>query len=275
MKHIPAWVKHILGRVKHILGRVKHILRTVKHIQDPVKHIYETVFDAKCRDSVSSKAGRRASIIIYKTDSMPSHKKSPRKKPTGPFTNEEKSLILKVWLELVDEHKIITGPAAPLKKNKATLLNQLRLKCPEVGPRLLKDPGYKTPMYDFFRNFVWRHSRGKLDESVDASLDESAISEDAPSQSQGGPSSPVPKFSTSPNCSNIQANSQYHVYDKEDEKLLFEDPDSEMSDDLHIGVSKISLPNDQVPNGNHETSQLGSSLVEVRDKLNSTKHSSP
>ena len=46
---------------------------------------------------------------------MPTQKKSPRKKPFGPFTNEEKSEILKVWLELVYEHRVITGPGAPLK----------------------------------------------------------------------------------------------------------------------------------------------------------------
>lgn len=111
---------------------------------------------------------------------MPGRKKIPKTRGSGPFDRDERSIILKHWLMLVDERKVITGPDPPLKSNKAALLNRLRLKCPELNRRLLRDPPSGSSLYTFFRNFVFRHSLGKTDESFTESIEDSMMEDEPP-----------------------------------------------------------------------------------------------
>jgi len=111
---------------------------------------------------------------------MPGRKKIPKTRGSGPFDKDERSIILKHWLVLVDERKVIIGPDPPLKSNKAALLNRLRLKCPELNNRLLRDPPSGSSLYTFFRNFVFRHSLGKADESFNESMEDSLMEHEPP-----------------------------------------------------------------------------------------------
>lgn len=56
---------------------------------------------------------------------MPRQKTVYKSKSQGGYTEDEKSAILKCWLELLDARQLMTGPSASTKENRARLMAAL------------------------------------------------------------------------------------------------------------------------------------------------------
>ena len=119
---------------------------------------------------------------------MPRHKKSPKKQEKPRLDKDERSAVLKIWMELDDAKKLSLGPQGDLQENKRILFDAIQEKQPELMAKISKNVKYKTPIYNYFSTNIWRWTRQLPEESCTSSIDDSMMSHDLPTQSQGGPS---------------------------------------------------------------------------------------
>jgi len=124
------------------------------------------------------------------TSIVKAKKSSPKKiqvlsrKNTESFTQDQKSIITKVWLELVDQRKIIPGQKPSNTSAYKILLEALRDENIEIAAALNQDPHPRSSKYNYLHTFIHRRSKGRGDESINSSFTESNASQNALLQGQ-------------------------------------------------------------------------------------------
>ena len=111
---------------------------------------------------------------------MPRQTKVYKSKRQDGYSEDEKSAILKCWLELADAKKLMFGPSASTKGNKAKLLDALQAVECDKSAVLAKAPTYGTSKYNWLKTFVHRETRGNADDSHEMSQEDSVLSDSPP-----------------------------------------------------------------------------------------------
>ena len=98
------------------------------------------------------------------------------------FDANERSIIQAVWLQLLDEKIVATGPKEHTMKNMRNLLKGLRRESSDMARIIPTDPPAKSAKYKYLYRFVGYRTKGQGDEIIDVSMDESMTSEEPLSQ---------------------------------------------------------------------------------------------
>jgi len=197
------------------------------------------------------------------------------------FTTEQKNIIHGVYLQAVDEKKIVVHPDASPKDNYRSLLDALRRESKIMAIRLPKYPSSQSSEYKYLKRFLELRLKEHLSKGAQQPIDDSVMSEEEASVTMGGPSPSTRMSSNSPSKSvtpskfdgsiprsqHDKVESQQIVLNKRDKKILFNDAESSLDEQLDVEDSRLSLTaNDSPP--------IGSSLVEDHPPLNLSKISS-
>ena len=94
------------------------------------------------------------------------------------FDSEERSIIHSVWLKLLDEKIVATGPKENTMKNMRNLLKGLRRESSDMARLIPTDPPAKSAKYKYLYRFVSYRTKDPGDDSLNVSIDESMSSEE-------------------------------------------------------------------------------------------------
>ena len=117
------------------------------------------------------------------------------------FTTEQKNIIHGVYLQAVDEKKIVVHPNANPKDNYKILLEALRRESKVMQIRLPKNPHSQSSEYKYLKRFLELRLKEHQTKGVQQQIDDSVMSEEQSSLIMGGPSPSTRMSSNSPSKS--------------------------------------------------------------------------